>query len=161
MSDIFNLAQARMRYALDEVEKTRASQQVVWKEYKARCNGLGAEIMQNGLHQALLFCAAKRKDAARQALLQQMQDWLLPSAELGHKYGLPTWLHIAGVLDAATLPADDGAPRLLRHLQTQNMQVYMQVTREALALCHVLQRFAQAFADAPDQQAQAAEAAHV
>jgi CRISPR type III-B/RAMP module-associated protein Cmr5 len=171
------LEQMRMRFALAAVQhsmeqlkpkkdqkdqKDQKPKQI--KEFVVRCHSLPAQILQNGLNQALAFCLSRKGDQADAygALVQHLDNWLTGRGPLLAS------LKLAQPVAVFRLAAGETRPLLALMLE-QDIDHYMLATREALALLHHLKRFASAFApqDAPKDTTEAtetttaAEASHV
>lgn len=131
------LEQIRMRFALAVVKQTMQDLEQR-KEYVARCKNLPAQVLQNGLNQALAFCASKEKEASYRAILQQLDDWLSGRGAHYQALGLPQSL-------AVFQDAQDGE-KILDIMQRHSMDDYILATTEALHLLHHIKRFATAFA---------------
>ncbi len=78
------LEQIRMRYALAVVKQTQEALEKdheLWEKYVGRTRSLPAQVLQNGLNQALAFWLSKAADPSYQLLLQQVDDWLTGRGE--------------------------------------------------------------------------------
>ena len=133
------LEQIRMRFAIAVVKHTMQSlEDKERKEYVARCKNLPAQVLQNGLNQALAFCASKEKEKSYAAILRQLDDWLTGRGAHYAALGLPQALAVfADALDAE---------KVLDVMQRHSMDDYILATTEALHLLHHIERFATAFA---------------
>lgn len=120
------LEQKRLEYAIKVVgeAKAKADPKFDFEKYAGRCASLPAQVMQSGLHQALLFCKAKGEPDYTE-LYQQISKWLID---------------IEGVLK----PADKQGQDVLALLAQHSMEIYMQATRETLALLVHIRRIAKA-----------------
>jgi CRISPR type III-B/RAMP module-associated protein Cmr5 len=168
------LEQMRMRFALAAVQhsmeqlkpkkdqKDQKPKQI--KEFAVRCHSLPAQILQNGLNQALAFCLSRGREQAPayEALVQHLDDWLTGRGPLLASLKLTQPVAVFRLAAGETRP-------LLELMLEQDIDHYMLATREALALLHHLKRFASAFAPQDDpkdpteatETTTAAEASHV
>ncbi len=139
------LEQMRMRFALRAVQYStdkanpKALSQAQFKEFATRCHSLPAQILQNGLNQALAFCLSRTGEQATayQMLVQYVGDWLTGR-------GLVANMNLAHTVAVMPLPAS-GERCILKVLLAHDVDTYMAATQETLALLHHLKRFASAF----------------
>ena len=121
------LEQLRLDYAMQVVRQAKATLGADFKKYSVRTRSLPAQVMQSGLHQALLFCQSK-DEPDYTCLYRQIGDWLCGKAD------------ISGFLILEGKPDD-----VLVGLAKNNMEQYMLATRETLALLVHIKRLAKAF----------------
>lgn len=123
------LEQLRLDYAMRVVLQAKAELGADFDKYSGRTRSLPAQVMQSGLHQALLFCKAKN-EPDYQRLYQQIGDWLCGKDA-----------DCAGLLILQGAPDEDVLVRLAKN----DMEQYMLATRETLALLVHIKRLAKAF----------------
>lgn len=140
------LEQMRMRFALlavkhstDSATNPKPLNPEQFKEFATRCHSLPAQILQNGLNQALAFCLSRpeAKAAPYQTLVKYIDDWLTGR-------GLVASMALAHPVAVLQLTANDQRA-LLELMLEHDIDSYMAATQEALALLHHLKRFASAF----------------
>lgn len=124
------LEQGRAQYAFKCAEEGRKIPR--FKEYKSYCKKIPLLIKTNGLGAALAFISAKKSSDrekpgyAYQLLYQQISGWLMEDKR-----------HLLAGADA-------GAGELVARVISLPSVQYRAVTREVLALCLWLKRFAEA-----------------
>ncbi|MEN9866839.1 MAG: hypothetical protein RL748_2429 [Pseudomonadota bacterium] len=129
------LEQLRLEYAMQVVLAAKQKLGADFKKYSGRSRSLPAQVMQSGLHQALLFCQAKAEPDYL-CLYQQIGDWLCGKVAF------------SGLLILAGQPDEDVLVRLAKN----DMEQYMLATREALALLVHIKRLAKAFEEQTDDE---------
>ena len=148
------LEQMRMRFALMAVKHSTDSTtnpahltEAQFKEFATRCHSLPAQILQNGLNQALAFCLSRTGEqaVAYKALMQYVSDWLTGR-------GLVASMNLAHTVAVMPLPPADERG-IVDVLLEHDIDTYMAATQEALALLHHLKRFASAFKTAEKPEA--------
>lgn len=123
------LEQLRLDYAMRVVLQAKAELGADFDKYSVRTRSLPAQVMQSGLHQALLFCKAKQ-ERDYQRLYDQIGHWLC-----GQDVGC------GGLLVLQGAPNEDVLARLAKN----DMEKYMLATRESLALLVHIKRLSKAF----------------
>lgn len=149
------LEQLRMRYALAVVKHSFENLPIDnQSEYVARTRQLPAQILQNGLNQALTFCLSKRAEPAYAAIFAQVDGWLtgrgvhyaaLQLASPVAVFAAPPGLLQGLATEMAPAVATEMAPDVVQIMLQQSMDHYMEATQEALAVLHHIKRFAAAF----------------
>lgn len=160
------LEQLRMRYALAVVKHSfehlpPANQ----SEYVARTRQLPAQILQNGLNQALTFCLSKRTEPAYASIFAQVDGWLTGRGPHYAALHLSSPVAVFAAYDSASGSASgsasdsasdsasgttsDKVPDVVQIMLEHSMDHYMEATQEALAVLHHIKRFAAAFKPAP------------
>ncbi len=123
-----SLEQQRLAFAITavrEVKQDLETDKGSFKEYVQRTRSLPAQIMQSGLHMALLFCVSKKNDPQYQTLYQQLNRWFCQEGPF----------RLKGAAEGRDL---------LEVLAEGDMEQYMQATRESLAVLVHLKRLASA-----------------
>ena len=143
------LEQMRMRFALlavkDSMIKLPPKQ---FDVFGTRCKSLPAQILQNGLNQALAFCLSRPSEKAPpyEALVEYVSDWLTGR-------GLVADLNLAQPVAVLQTPPNSPPSErgdILGIILERDIDTYMAATQEALALLHHLKRFAAAFKTTED-----------
>lgn len=135
------LEQLRMRYALAVVQQTMAdcqNESGEWEKYVSHSRNLPAQVLQNGLNQALAFCLSKQGEKSWLRLGEQVDHWLTGRGKCYTLLALPQSV-------AVFMPSPHEKRGVLELMLEHDMDTYMLATREALEVLHFIQRFATAF----------------